>query len=216
MPFPWQNIWLPLAALSGVASGALLASGFAGRRGASRPLGALGDAEMPAPFADPPLRLASEQLDVERELIATVQGFIGFAARGDIQLELAIQPRLAVWADKGALRQIVSAPLRAALERSPGGRVLVGAARHGGRVQISVLDDGAPIERAVQEGQLREAARLVALQGGTLDVNVRANAGTTVVIRLPEPVAAPAPASGPVQTSAPQPASQAVAPVEME
>ena len=86
--------------------------------------------------------------------------------------------------------------------------MLLGAGRHGGRVQVSVLDDGLPTDRAVQEAELRDAARLVALHGGTLEVNVRANAGTTVVIRLPEPAAAPA--SAPVPASAPQPAGQEV------
>ncbi len=207
--FAWQTIWLPLATLSSLASGALLAGGFAGRRGAPRLPSVAGDAEMPAAPATPPsdaapLRLTSEQLDVERELVAAVQGFAGFAADRLIRLEIAIQPGLAVRADRSALRQIIAGPLRSALDRSACGRVLVGAGRHGGRVQISVLDDGIPVDRVVQEAQLRGATRLVALQGGTLDVNVRANAGTTVVIRLLEAAGAPAPAAAPVQTSTPQ------------
>jgi hypothetical protein len=92
--------------------------------------------------------------------------------------------------------------------------VLVGAGRHGGRVRISVLDDGTSGDRPVQEAQLREAARLVALQGGTLEVNVRKEAGTTVEIRLPEPAAVPAsagPISVPVETGGSQPAARSVA-----
>ncbi|MBV8869011.1 MAG: HAMP domain-containing histidine kinase [Acetobacteraceae bacterium] len=149
------------------------------------------------PSEPTPLRLAAERLDAERELVSIVQDIAGLAAERLVRLESAIQPDLTLWADKAALRQMLAAPLRAAVARSPGGRVLLGAGRHGGRVQVSVLDDGLPADRAVQEAALRDAARLVALHGGTLEVNVRANAGTTVVIRLPEPAAASASASVP-------------------
>jgi signal transduction histidine kinase len=200
----WQNVWLSFVALSGAASGTLLAGGFA-RRSASCPSGALasnraGNVTDLPPSGHAPLRLAAERLDPERELVLAVQDVTSLAADGSVRLETAIQPGLAVWADKAALRQMLAAPLRAAVARSPGGRVLLGAGRHGGRVQVSVLDDGLPTDRGLQEAELREAARLVALHGGTLEVNVRANAGTTVVIRLPEPAAAPA--GAPVPASA--------------
>ena len=212
MSFSWQNVWLPFVTLSGVASGTLLAGGLA-RRAAPRPSSAVDSAvaehvtDLP-PSEPTPLRLAAERLDAERELVSIVQDIAGLAAERLVRLESAIQPDLTLWADKAALRQMLAAPLRAAVARSPGGRVLLGAGRHGGRVQVSVLDDGLPADRAVQEAELRDPARLVALHGGTLEVNVRANAGTTVVIRLPEPAAAPA--SAPVPASAPQPAGQEV------
>jgi len=162
------------------------------------------------PSGHAPLRLEAERLDAERELVSAVQDIVGLAAERLVRLEAAIQPDLTIWADKAALRRMLAAPLRAAVARSPGGRVLLGAGRHGGRVQVSVLDDGPPTDRAVQEAELREAARLAALHGGTLEVNVRANAGTTVVIRLPEPAAAPASAS------VPQAAEQEVTPARVE
>ena len=212
MSFSWQNVWLPFVTLSGVASGTFLAGGLA-RRAAPRPSGATASAGVghvtDSPPSEPtPLRLAAERLDAEPELVSAVQDIADLAAERLVRLEAAIQPGLTLWADKAALRLMLAAPLRAAVARSPGGRVLLGAGRHGGRVQVSVLDDGLPADRAVQEAELRDAARLVALHGGTLEVNVRANAGTTVVIRLPEPAAAPT--GAPAPASVPQPANQQV------
>ncbi len=212
MSLSWQNVWVSLAALSGVASGTLLAGGFA-RRGAARRSGALVDTAAPnvpsvTPSGNAPLRLAGEPLDAERELISVAQDVAGAAMARSVRLETAIQPGLTVWADKAALREMLAAPLRAAIARSGGGRVLVGAGRRGGRTQISVLDDGLLLDRAVQEAELREAAHLAALHGGTFEVNVRTNAGTAVVIRLPEPAAVPARA--PVSDGTPEPAPQPV------
>jgi len=199
--FLCQNVWLPFVALSGVASGTLLARGLA-RGAAPLPSHTLASAkaehvtDLP-PSGGAPLRLEAERLDGERELVSVVQDIASLAAERLVRLEAAIQPDLAIWADRAALRQMLAAPLRAAVARSPGGRVLLGDGRHGGRVQVSVVDDGPPTDRAVQEADLREAARLAALHGGTLEVNVGASVSTTVVIRLPEPAGVPASASVP-------------------
>jgi hypothetical protein len=103
VPFSCQNVLFPMAALSGVTSGALLAGGLAGRRGAGRSLKVV-----IAPRCQPchPRRQLptcrfgfSEQLDLERELVAAVQNFAGSAADRGVKLEVAIQPNLTVWAD---------------------------------------------------------------------------------------------------------------------
>jgi hypothetical protein len=86
-------------------------------------------------------------------------------------------------------------------------------------VRICVLDDGSAVDRAVQEAQLRDAARLIALQGGTLEVNVRKGVGTTVVIRLPEPAAMPAsadPAPASVESIVARPALPSIMPAAVE
>ncbi|HJS88211.1 MAG TPA: hypothetical protein VJ779_22395 [Acetobacteraceae bacterium] len=214
MSFSWQNVWLPFVTLSGAASGALLVSGFARREparrsGAHGSIGVSDGPNVPPPHGLGTLRTTAELLDAEREIVAAAQEVAALAAESSVRLETAIQPGLTVWADQAGLRRMLAAPLRAAIARSGGGRVLVGAGRHGGRMQISVLDDGVPTDRAIQEAELREVAGLIALRGGTLEVSVRANAGTAVVIRLPEPAAAPAPA--PVSDSAPIPAPQGAA-----
>lgn len=208
-------LWVPLAVLVGVVTGGLLAGGFAAvRRATPRHAAGTGGAEGPgeaqgqatAPLSDfvPTRRpLAADQLDVELELRACVQARDARAVDRHVRLETAIQPELTVRADAGALRQAVLDVLDNAIGHSNGGRVLVAAGRHGGRVQIAVLDDGAAVDRAEQEAHLRGAERLVALQGGTFDISVRPGAGSTVVIRLPEPVLARSAQPAPTPPAAP-------------
>ncbi|MGH7210062.1 MAG: sensor histidine kinase, partial [Acetobacteraceae bacterium] len=183
----FQGLWLPLAVLSGVLMGVLLAGGLAGRR---RDKVRQGSADA-GPAVDTPIArpavLAAGHLDLEVELHAIVQAHDAQAIGRHVRLETAVVPGLTVRVDPAALRQIVSDLLANAIGHSAGGRVLLGAGRHGGRVRISVLDDGTPVERAEQEAHLRDAERLVALQGGTLEITVRAGAGTIVAVRLPEP-----------------------------
>jgi len=183
----FQGLWLPLAALSGVAMGVLLAGGFAGRRrDLVRRSVANAEPAIDAPIARP-AGLAAGHLDLEVELHAVVRAHDAQAIGRHVRLETAVAPGLTVRADPATLRQIVSALLVNAIGHSAGGRVLLGAGRHGGRVRISVLDDGTPVERAEQEANLRDAERLVALQGGSLEITVRPGAGTIVAVRLPEP-----------------------------
>lgn len=212
-------LWLPLAALAGVVTIGLLAGGVVARRKA-RPRSFSAEPPGAAPaeatahgsaFVLGPAPLAAGQLDVGLELRACVQAHDAAAIGRHLRLETAIQPGLTVRADRGALCQAISDVLENAISHSGGGRVLVAAGRHGGRVQIAVLDDGAAVDRAEHEAHLRGAERLLALQGGTIEVSVRAGAGSTVVIRLPEPgpnraaqpattaSAAPAPVAPPTQ-----------------
>jgi hypothetical protein len=52
-------------------------------------------------------------------------------------------------------------------------------------VQISVTDDGAAAEGALRVAKLRDAERLAALQGATIQVDARPPQGTTVYLRIP-------------------------------
>ena len=83
---------------------------------------------------------------------------------------------------------VLSELVGSAMHHAPCGRVLLSAIRLGGRVQIAVIDDGDGPAAAVQEAALRDMAQLVALQGGTIDVESRRGEGTTVLVRLPEPM----------------------------
>jgi hypothetical protein len=55
----------------------------------------------------------------------------------------------------------------------------------GGRVQISVTDDGPNANGALRSAALRDAERLAALHGATMQVEARRTEGTTVYLRLP-------------------------------
>jgi len=128
---------------------------------------------------------AAGVLDVAAETMAVMRRFEGLAAQRFVTLELAVQPELAVRTDPHAFREILGDLVARAIEQSACERVLLGAARIGGRVQISVSDDGVHADRALRQSQLRAAESLAALQGATMEVDARTGQGTTVVLRLP-------------------------------
>ena len=107
------------------------------------------------------------------------------AARLLVDLEYAVQPELAVRADRRAFREILSDMVTTAIEQAPCGHVLLGAARTGGRVHVTVSDDGENPNREMRLSKLRSAERLAALHGATMEVDVRKAQGTTVFLRLP-------------------------------
>jgi len=163
------------------------------------------------PFASTAIDVATEARDVLARMAAEAAGYL-------VQLEVAVQPDLSVHADRLALRAVLSQLVGNAMRHAAGGRVLLSAIRLGGRVQIAVIDDGIGPDAAVQESALREVAQLVALQGGTIEVEAQRGEGTTVLVRLPEPVSASgAPGKIPKQrlaartATAPQAAQEALA-----
>ena len=70
--------------------------------------------------------------------------------------------------------------------QAPDGRVLITAARRGGRVQISVTDGGAGADRVGVSATLRDTESLIAMQGGTFEIVARPAEGTTLVARWPD------------------------------
>ncbi len=151
----------------------------------------------------------SRLLDIEREAMAALRQVGGLAARHRVRLEIAIQPELSVRADPAGFRRALIGLLENAIFQAPGGKVLVGGTRHGGRIQIAVLDDGGGASRPEQAAALRSVEQIVALHGGTLQIENRPGQGTLVVLRLPEPLAAPAArVADPVRQKPSQPARQ--------
>ncbi len=133
------------------------------------------------PFASAMLDVAAEARDVLQEMAAEAAGHL-------VQLEFAAQPDLSVYADRLALRTVLCALIRNAVQHSRGGRVLLSAIRLGGRVQIAVIDDGVGPPAAIQQAALRELAQLVALQGGTIDIETDPGEGTAVLVRFLAPI----------------------------
>ncbi|HET6182714.1 MAG TPA: hypothetical protein VFA03_03860 [Acetobacteraceae bacterium] len=101
-------------------------------------------------------------------------------------LEMAVEPGLMLRWDRDALGTALHLILQDALGRAAGRRVLVTASRHGGRVQIVVSDDGDVRARDVQEAMLREPQQILALMGGTIDVDPQPGRGTRIALRLPD------------------------------
>jgi signal transduction histidine kinase len=189
LPSDWLGLSaVTLLGLSAITCGALLFGGWRRRQD----LMAFQDGGEPMPVARPAFDLGRMPfvggvLDVAAEVRDVLAQLAAEAARHLVRLEFAVQPELSVHADRLALRAVLSELVGNAVEHAPGGRVLVSAVRLGGRVQIAVIDDGAGPEAALQEAALREVAQVVALQGGTIDVEVHPGEGTTVLVRLPEP-----------------------------
>ena len=90
-----------------------------------------------------------------------------------------------MWADPCALQQMLVEMLSQAMQRAEGGAVLVSADWHGGRVQVTVTDDGPAGDGATLLGLLREVAQCAALQGGTFEIECGKLSGTRVVLRMP-------------------------------
>ena len=108
---------------------------------------------------------------------------------------MAVAPDLTVQTDPNTFRAVLRAMIGHAIRQSPAGRVLLSAVRRGARVEIAVIDDGDGPPVAMQQAVLRDVAQAVALQGGTFEIEVQPGEGTTVLMRLPEPVV-PMPAAG--------------------
>ncbi len=173
---------LPVAIVALTASGLVIVSGWNRRREWLARQGQRLDGNRfelgQTPFAAGDLDVAAEARDVMRQLDS-------LAARLLVDLEYAIQPQLAVRADRRAFREILSDIMTTAIEQAPCGHVLLGAAQTGGRVHITVSDDGEKPNREMRLSRLRSAERLAALQGATMEVDVRQGQGTTVFFRLP-------------------------------
>ena len=172
---------LPATLLASGVSAVVVAAGWRQRnellRRQGRPLVA-------DPIALGQTTFAAGVLDVGSETTAVMRQFERLAAQRFVALELAVQPDLAA-TDPRALRQILGDVVSRAIEQSPCGRVLLAAAHVGGRVQITVSDDGPHPDRALRASRLRPAESLAALQGATMEIDVRTEQGTTVVLRLP-------------------------------
>jgi len=132
-----------------------------------------------------PATFEARELDVGAEVAGAFAQFRNVAQRHHVELQITAQPRLAVWADPGALRQMLARMLAQAVERAPGSAVLLSAGWHGGRVQVTVTDDGPAGDHAALVGSLREVEQFAALQGGTLEIECWKQRGNRVVPRMP-------------------------------
>jgi hypothetical protein len=182
---PWDTltlIALPVALLALTVSGAIVVSGWKQRR----------DLQLRVSRVQAPDRLelgrtplASGPIDVASEVEAVLGLFAGQAATSHVALEFAVQPQLTVRADPRAFREILFDLVDNAVAHASCGRVLLGAARSGPRVEIAVLDDSANSNQQDRRSELRSAERLAALYGAVLEVDVHTGDGTTITVSLP-------------------------------
>jgi hypothetical protein len=131
----------------------------------------------------------SRKLEVDHEMSGALAQLRDEALRDQVELQVVVQPGLAVWADPHALRQMLLGIVSQAIERAEGSALLVSASWHGGRTQVIVMDDGPAGDPAILTGRLREVEQCAALQGGTLELECRPHRGTKVLLRMPGAVA---------------------------
>jgi signal transduction histidine kinase len=132
----------------------------------------------------PPPR--STTFDVEPE-IRSVLGEAAVATRTQrVRFEIAVQPELALRADRALFRQVLAGLVQQACSQALVGRVLVTASRSGEWIELSVSDDANGADRRTRQNALRPIERLLAQQGGSLELASWSDQGTTVLTHWPE------------------------------
>lgn len=155
------------------------------RAAASQPAVASPDPPVLSSGDPQPAAYETRELDVGDEVGAAWAQFRALAQRQHVELQVTTEPRLVVRADPAALRRMLAGMLVQAVERAAGRAVLLSAGWHGGRVQVTVTDDGPPGDHATLVGKLREVEQCAALQGGTLEIECWKQRGNRVVLRMP-------------------------------
>ncbi len=170
----------------GVAGATCLVLALSLRRAASGPIDCPArPAFPPLPRFEPddlkgPLDVGAELRDVVAELAEE------FAAHGT-RVQVAVQPGLRLRSDPGTLRAIVTALIMSAADDESCGWILVSAIRQSGRIRVAVTDDGHHRASSGREAEFRRAEQLIALQGGSMHIDMHPDGGTTVALRLPIP-----------------------------
>ena len=92
--------------------------------------------------------------------------------------------------NRSSLRAALTDVVGCALRDPSCGRVLLAATRQAGRVRIAVTDDSIATPKTAREAMLRWVSETIALQGGSMHIDVRPGEGTTVALHFPIPLAA--------------------------
>jgi len=177
-----RTVVVPLLLLSVAVCGVFVVSGWQRRRGLLARQSRRGIGHQ---FELGHTPFVSGMTDVAAEAAGVMRQFEGTAASKFVALQIAVQPGLSVRVDPGAFRAVLSDLLDTAIDQAAGGRVLLGAARSGNRIRISVSDDGARVDGPRREASLRDAERLAAMHGAVMRVDARPSEGTTVLYLLP-------------------------------
>jgi hypothetical protein len=122
--------------------------------------------------------------DVATAVYVALARLAPLVSRQAIKIDLALRPRLKAGMPAGMLADTIEDLLAAAINAAPASQLLVTAARHGDRIDISVTDDIPNGDQAIRLGRVRHLTERVALRGDALIVDVRPRDGTTMTLRL--------------------------------
>ena len=140
----------------------------------------------------PPSDVLDDGPDVvlDQELRTAAAQARGEAAPRVARMEFAVREGLMLRTNRSALRAALTEVVGFALRDPSCGRVLLAATRQAGRVRIAVTDDSVATAKTAREAALRGASETIAMQGGSLHIDVRPGEGTTVALHFPIPLAA--------------------------
>ena len=127
---------------------------------------------------------------LDRELRTAAAQALGEAAPCVARMEFAVREGLMLRTNRAAFRAALTEVVACALRDPSCGRVLLVATRQIGRVRIAVTDDCVATAKTAREAALRSVSETVAMQGGSLHVEVRPGEGTTIALHFPIPLAA--------------------------
>ncbi len=150
-----------------------------------------------APASAPPVGDVVEAIGIALKRLAPV------IVRQAVRVDVAARHGLLVRMRGPALADLLEELLALSIHSAPASMLLLTASARGDRIYVTFSDDVPNADLAVRQGQVRGVAERVALRGGALGVDTRANEGTTVTLRLAAAIDA---AAEPVQ----QPAARAV------
>ncbi len=125
--------------------------------------------------------------DLAEEMVAALLQARAAAARAGVRLVSALEPGLVMRGGVRSVREVLEAMLAGAIAATPCGEVLATARRQGANAVLAVLDDGGGADAPAREAFLRDAARAIALRGGSLEISAVGTEGVTVALRLPLP-----------------------------
>jgi hypothetical protein len=128
------------------------------------------------------------ELDVETELRAAAAEIVPLLFRYKTRIDVAIRPGLMLRANRSALREILHEVLRRAVLDTATEQLLLTAAPEPGRVRIAITDDSPATATSARQAALRDTAALLAMQGGSMHIDVRPGQGTIVALYWPAPL----------------------------
>lgn len=124
------------------------------------------------------------QTDVGWALRTVLDRLAPLLATQSVRVEAAVPPNLTGRMRGPVLMELLEAFLTAAIQAASGGRILVTAALYGERIYIAVSDGRPQADVAVRQRVLRALTERVALAGASLDLDIRPDEGTTMVLRI--------------------------------
>jgi len=137
-------------------------------------------------WGDPEIDISGSEprTDIGGAIRLALKRLTPIMASQSVQVDVAAPFELQGRMRPAMLADILEELLAAAIHGAPGSRLLLTAAAHGDRIYIGITDDMPGADPALRMAGVRGLMERVAMRGGSLDIDVRPNEGTTMTLRL--------------------------------